>query len=231
MMKPIKMIVTDLDGTLLREDKTVSERNRLALLRCRELGIKVFFATGRSYRTKVVPQDWFDGYVRSNGAYAYAGETVVYRRTFSDETMRYILDVCNQRCITTKPRLDEQIHLPDIKPIDAEYVNSKLPADLYLIVLKEGFGQIMHKEATKVKAIEALARYWGINKTEIVAFGDDLNDIDMLSWAGNGVAMGNALDEAITAADEICLNNEEDGIAVWIEQNVFSSLQDVVSSS
>ena len=48
MNKPIKMIVTDLDGTLLRGDKTVSDRNRLALSRCRELGIKVIFATGRS---------------------------------------------------------------------------------------------------------------------------------------------------------------------------------------
>lgn len=67
MNKPIKMIVTDLDGTLLRGDKTVSDRNRLALSRCRELGIKVIFATGRSYQTKVVSKDWFDGCVYCNG--------------------------------------------------------------------------------------------------------------------------------------------------------------------
>ena len=43
----IKMIVTDLDGTLLREDKTISEFTKSALHRCRDAGIKTIFATGR----------------------------------------------------------------------------------------------------------------------------------------------------------------------------------------
>lgn len=222
MVKPIKMIVTDLDGTLLRQDKTVSDRNRLALSRCRESGVKVIFATGRSYRTKVVPQDWFDGYVSSNGAYAYAGDNLVYSRTFPGETMSYIFDICRKRSIAAENRSCEQIHLPGIKPLDAEYIKSILPPDLYLIVLKEDFGQIMHKEATKAKAVEALARHWGIDRVETAAFGDDLNDIDLLSWAGRGIAMENALNEVAAAADEICLSNEDDGIAVWIEKNVLS---------
>lgn len=214
------MIVTDLDGTLLRSDKTVTDRNRLALSRCREIGIKVVFATGRAYRTKIVPQDWFDGYVRSNGAYAYAGEVVVYKRTISDETMRYITDICTQQGLVTEPRLDEYIHLPEIRPIDSEYVKSILPADMYLIVLKEDFGQIMHKEAKKADAIEALARHWGINSGEIIAFGDDQNDINMLTWVGNGIAMGNAIDEVIAAADCVCDTNDNDGVAKWLEENV-----------
>lgn len=224
MNKRIKMIITDLDGTLLRDDKTVSDRNRLALLRCRELGIKVIFATGRSCQTKVISKDLFDGYVCCNGAYAYAGETIVYQRTFSNETTRFIVEACTQRGIAAEPRQDEEVCLPVIKPGDAEFVNSILPDNLYLIVLKENYGQIMHKEATKVKAVEALARHWGIEQFEIVAFGDDLNDIDMLSWVGVGVAMGNAVDEVITASDEVCLNNENDGIAVWIEKNISSVL-------
>ena len=52
---------------------------------------------------------------------------------------------------------------------------------------------------------------------------NDLNDIDMLSWAGIGVAMGNAVDEVIISGDEVCLSNEDDGIAVWIEENVFTA--------
>ena len=105
-----------------------------------------------------------------------------------------------------------------------EYINSILPIDLYLIALREHDGQIMHKEATKFKAVEALSRYWKIEPLEIVAFGDDLNDIDMLSWTGIGVAMGNAVDEVLTTADEVCLSNDEDGIAVWIEKNIFSTI-------
>ena len=222
MKNSIKMIITDLDGTLLRDDKTVSERNKLALSRCRELGIKVIFATGRAYRTKIVPQNWFDGYARCNGAYACAGETEIYRRTISDNDRRYILDVCNQRKITIEPRNDEEIYLPDIKPEDAEYLTSILPRDLYLLVYKENFGQIMHTEATKSKAIEALARYYAINQSETVAFGDDINDKDLIDWAGTGVAMGNALNEIKAIANEVCLSNEEDGVAIWIENNVFA---------
>jgi hydroxymethylpyrimidine pyrophosphatase-like HAD family hydrolase len=224
MNKPIKMIVTDLDGTLLRDDKAVSERNRVALFRCRELDIKVVFATGRSYRTKIVPQDWFDGHVCCNGVYAYAGETVVYQRTFSNKTTHFILDVCNKKGITAEPRWDEEVCIPDMKPGDAEYINSILPTDLYLVVTDKNYGQIMHKEATKSKAVEALARHWKIDSKNIVAFGDDLNDIDLLTWAGIGVAMENAMGEVLNCADEVCLSNENDGIAVWIEENVFSVL-------
>jgi len=43
----VKMVVTDLDGTLLRDDKTISERTLSALRRCREKGLKVVYATGR----------------------------------------------------------------------------------------------------------------------------------------------------------------------------------------
>jgi hydroxymethylpyrimidine pyrophosphatase-like HAD family hydrolase len=218
----IKMIVTDLDGTLLRDDKTVSDRNRLTLLRCRELGIKVTFATARSYRTKIVPPDWFDGYVCCNGAYAYDGETLIYQRTFSNETTHFIMDICCHKGIAAEPRWDEEVCLPDMQPGDTEYINSLLPEYLYLVVTDKNYGQIMHKEATKSKAIEALAQHWGIDKIDIVAFGDDLNDIDILSWAGIGVAMENAVDEVKNNAYEVCLSNEADGIAVWIEQNVFS---------
>jgi hydroxymethylpyrimidine pyrophosphatase-like HAD family hydrolase len=53
-----------------------------------------------------------------------------------------------------------------------------------------------------------------------VAFGDDLNDIDMLNHAGVSVAMGNALDEVKAVADYVCDTNDNDGLAKWLEENV-----------
>ena len=41
---------------------------------------------------------------------------------------------------------------------------------------------VMHKKATKANALAALAEYWDIDKSVIVAFDDDINDIDMLSY-------------------------------------------------
>ncbi len=53
---------------------------------------------------------------------------------------------------------------------------------------------------------------------EVIAFGDNLNDLEMLAWAGHGVAMGNALPEVIAVADEVAPTNNDEGIAVVIER-------------
>jgi hypothetical protein len=42
----------------------------------------------------------------------------------------------------------------------------------------------------------------------------------LLQWAGTGIAMGNALDAVKAAADTVTLSNQDDGLAVWIEENV-----------
>jgi len=97
-------------------------------------------------------------------------------------------------------------------------IEARLDDDFYLTVARDGLGQIMHKEATKSKAVAALAKQWGITRSEIIAFGDDLNDIDMLSCAGVSVAMENALDEVKTVADHICDTNDNDGVAKWLEE-------------
>ncbi len=65
----------------------------------------------------------------------------------------------------------------------------------------------------------------GIKPEEIVAFGDNHNDIGMLRLAGLGVAMGNAHDEVKAAADYITLSNAEEGVAVVIEEMILPTLR------
>ncbi len=55
--------------------------------------------------------------------------------------------------------------------------------------------------ATKATAVAAVARHHGIAQAEVVAFGDGLNDVAMLRWAGCGIAVGHAMPEARAAAD------------------------------
>ena len=74
------------------------------------------------------------------------------------------------------------------------------------------------KDATKEKAITALCDYLKLSPQKIAAFGDDFNDIGMLKLCGKGIAMQNAIDEVKQVADEICLSNEEDGVAKKIIQ-------------
>lgn len=58
----------------------------------------------------------------------------------------------------------------------------------------------------------------GIEPSELVAFGDGQNDVAMLSLAGTGVAMGNAVEEAKSVSDMVTGNNNEDGIAQALEK-------------
>ena len=70
---------------------------------------------------------------------------------------------------------------------------------------------------TKAAALARLCDRWCIDPADVVAFGDNLNDVEMLRFAGLGVAMGNAEPEAVAAADRVTLTNNEDGVAAVIE--------------
>lgn len=103
---------------------------------------------------------------------------------------------------------------------DVEFLNKLIPEGLYMTVSRDNLAQIMSVDATKSKTISRLAKHWNIGMEEIVAFGDDLNDIDMIEACGMGVAMGNALEEVKKKADHICDTNDNDGIAKWLLANI-----------
>ena len=249
----IKMIVTDLDGTLLRTDKTISEYTKNTLAQCREAGIKLVYATGRGGSDSVISPDCFDARINMNGAIAKIGETVIYERPISYDIVRSFLMSCDKRGLKVTSQSEsihysnflvsdvwpwinnfeivnfmnhnvdaQKIYLVGLLPEDLDFISSILPNELYMVIANDGLLMIMHKEATKSKAVSAIAGYWGIKQSEIVAFGDDLNDIDMLSFAGTSIATGNAFDEVKTAANHVCDTNDNDGVAKWLEGNVLS---------
>ena len=67
-----------------------------------------------------------------------------------------------------------------------------------------------------------MAKLLNISLSEIVSFGDDCNDLEMLQICGTGVAVSNAVAEVKTAADCVTLSNDEDGVADWIEKNILT---------
>ena len=77
--------------------------------------------------------------------------------------------------------------------------------------------EINREDATKGRALLALAKHLDLAREQVMAFGDGLNDISMIESAGIGVAMGNAVDEVRRAADIITADNDEDGVAAVIE--------------
>jgi len=254
----IKMVVFDLDGTLLRSDKTVSPRTIDTLRRCQAAGIKNAYATGRGSSADVlVPHGLCSGKITLNGATARvcddSGETVVYSRRIPYVTARPFLLACHARGLKMTSEADgvhytnhpppsgawgnaiahwqltdfathdldaEKIYSYDLSAEDIDFIMQALPADLYGVMAVDGVLMIMHREATKAKAVAALAATWGIAQHDIAAFGDDLNDLDMLQYAGKGIAMGNASDAVKAAADTSCDTNDNNGVAQWLEENI-----------
>ena len=65
----------------------------------------------------------------------------------------------------------------------------------------------------KASGLAYVAERLGVDSSDVLAIGDGRNDLEMLRWAGRGVAMGQAPDEVKEAADEVTASIEDDGAA------------------
>ena len=74
------------------------------------------------------------------------------------------------------------------------------------------FTDIVSSANSKASGMEAICRHYGIRQEDTIAFGDGGNDIDMLQWAGIGIAMGNADDTVKQAADMVTTSVDDEGI-------------------
>jgi hydroxymethylpyrimidine pyrophosphatase-like HAD family hydrolase len=80
------------------------------------------------------------------------------------------------------------------------------------------FLEICHPMAQKSYGLAQLAEHLGIRQDEIIAIGDNNNDLDMLRYAGLGVAVDNAVQAAKEAADRLTASNNDDGVARLIQE-------------
>lgn len=82
-----------------------------------------------------------------------------------------------------------------------------------LLPLPISVGEISDPKVNKGNAVRALCRHYGMDTADCIAFGDSMNDAEMLRTAGIGVAMGNAPEQVQSLADLVCDRCECDGIA------------------
>ena len=82
----------------------------------------------------------------------------------------------------------------------------------------DGLVEISPLGISKAIGVQQVAHPLEITAEDVVAFGDMPNDVPLLSWAGHGVAMGNAHPEAIAAANEVTAPNSDDGVARVLER-------------
>lgn len=97
----------------------------------------------------------------------------------------------------------------------AEKLLSNLPVD-YASGIPLNF-EISPKGVNKGVGLETLSRVTGIPLSQMIAVGDEGNDLAMIQTAGFGVAMGNAIDAVIEAADAMTADCDHDGVAEVIK--------------
>ncbi len=249
-MGNIRMVVTDLDGTFLRSDKTISAYTAGVIRKLRQRGILFVAATARPVRAvkEVLPDFPLDGGIYHNGAVVYDGDFQIDGTGIGGavDLCSRILAECpgchisaesedvlyaNFDAGTIWPGID-YIPTPDFLELTGKTVDKIilevssleemetyrpfLSEDQYLLLSENRIAMIMNRKATKANGIRLLAQRHGISLENIVAFGDDYNDIDMLKTCGVGVAMANALEAVKESADAVCSSNDEDGVAHWL---------------
>ena len=250
----IKMILTDLDHTLLHHNGSISEETLGVLSECRKRGIRFAIATARYWigAEKYIDILRPDYEITTDGTLIHAGGDCIYSCEFSKEETNLIV----RRLLEEKPGAEitvahgktvywnslhiaesERLHKavyndytsdPDVR---ANKIVAELPDDSIALKIAEETGcklqcyrgehwySFLPAGSGKTAAICALSEMSGIGIKDIVAFGDDSNDIEMLRLCGTGVAVANAVPEALKAADEVTLTNDEDGVAKWLAEN------------
>lgn len=258
------LIALDLDGTLLKDDKTISVKTKQVIQKAKEQGHTVMIATGRPFRSSEMYYRELElntPIVNFNGAFIHHPldhSWGVYHYPLDIQVAKEIIDTCRTYHfynIIAEVMDDVYFHYHDEKLLDifglgnpkimtgdlAEYLNDS-PTSLLIHTEEEQLKQIrlhlseIHAEMVehrswaapwhvieiirsglnKAIGLKKTADYYNIPQERVIAFGDEDNDLEMLEFAGRGVAMGNAIDIVKNIADDITLCNEEDGVAVYL---------------
>ncbi len=251
----IKMIVTDLDNTLLRGDKSISEYTISTLMKYQDKGIKIAFATARSTQAASRFLDQFtpDVFIGYGGAVSYAGEEIISRFDIPADISSQLINECLQEpeisyvhAINESVAYTNRINSSDTDSFHYKYfdfssnnnisylkislvtsnshvverIASNYPMLDVLRYTGENLYRFANGNAVKWNAIKAVSDYYNISTDMVVAFGDDINDLEMIKNCGVGVAVENAIEKVKSVANYICDINDNDGVAKWLEERI-----------
>lgn len=260
-----RLVALDLDGTLLRDDLTMSSRVADALRCAQEQGVQITLASGRGYPAL---KPWVQRLGITSPVIGYQGARITDPLTdqticeypFPPELVAEVADYARECDLSLTLYANDEIYVERKRHSDAFYnkwfglsihvvdsIAAALPANpvKFLITatkeeldalhpeVEARFGsclQIVRSHAlflegmalgvTKGTALAWVAQHLRIPQAETLAMGDAGNDVEMLAWAGMGVAMGNASADARAAANYVAPSVDDDGVAVALERFV-----------
>jgi Cof subfamily protein (haloacid dehalogenase superfamily) len=244
-----KLILFDIDGTLLDHNKKMPITTLNAIKKLKDLGHYVAIATGRApFMFQDIRKSLsISSYIGFNGQYVVMDGKPIYKNplkkttlhklhshsveaghplVFMDNnTMRASLE--NHRHIHESlgtlnfnhPEVDPNYYKENdiyqtllfCKQVDEPTYLENYP-DFKFIRWHQVSTDVLPVGGSKAKGIEILMRRLGFNQADVIAFGDGLNDLEMLKFAGTGVAMGNGVQSAKDIANIVTKPVDEGGI-------------------
>lgn len=271
---PIRLLATDIDGTLLNPQFQISEGDLNALRKAHASGIEIVLVTGRrhSFALPIAKQLGFDLWlISSNGAVTrslsgetfhrdmmpaatcrelcgamreFRGNTVL---TFDKETKgALVLEHMDELGASIRRWLEKNIEFIDfIVPIENALVSDPIQAMFCGTIARmnaalktlENAGMedkttvlrteypardllmidVLNAGCSKGHALERWTKYRGFRRDEVMAVGDNHNDVEMLEFAGHPVIMGNACEELRGRGWRVTRGNDACGVAAAVE--------------
>jgi Cof subfamily protein (haloacid dehalogenase superfamily) len=273
-LSPVRLLATDIDGTLLNPLFQVSEGDLVGLRRAHSAGIEVVLVTGRrhTFALPIAEQLGFDLWlISSNGAVtrSLAGETF-HRDMMPRETCLRLCTAMQEYRGHTVLTFDKESkgaivleHMDDLNPSirrwlekNIDYIEFVVPLEDSLIkdpvqamfcgstekmaralVALENTGMdeqitvlrteypardlsmidVLNAGCSKGHALARWAEYRGFARGEVMAIGDNHNDVEMLEFSGHPVIMGNACEELRARGWTVTLGNDACGVAAAVD--------------
>lgn len=254
MNNEIKLVLCDLDGTLLNSQKEIPIQFHEVFEKLQEHGIALGTATGRPFtnmkvkfnetskqmscvcenggcvafngniiHTEDIPKDICEKVVTKTRELGNCSAVLcALNATYIENTETHMIEACKEYYpdlvivddlleiddtivkISIRDFIDSKTHVgPAVKGID-ERVDSA-SSDKHWV-------DIMNKGVSKAKGIEILCQHMGISTDQVMAFGDEMNDYEMLKKVKYSYAMENAIDPIKEICAFSCESNDNDGV-------------------
>ena len=270
-----KIVVLDVDGTLLNSDRIITDRMRVALIKIQQMGVRIVLATGRpTYGVmplaKELELDKNDGYILPyNGGQIISAKTgnILFEKrinikslpyldrkanknnfailTYHEDTI-YTNDIANEHIIKeaelNSMRLKEVssfaesitfspykcMLVSDNEPalVDLEgHWKRRLAGEVDVFRSEKFFLEVVPPFIDKANTLSLLLEKLEVKPENVIAIGDGVRDVAMIQVAGLGIAMGNAQDSVKACADYVTLTNDEDGVALALENLLLTDIR------
>ncbi|MDW6002588.1 Cof-type HAD-IIB family hydrolase [Vibrio mangrovi] len=267
--KDIRIVASDLDGTLLAPDHKLSSFTKSTLKTLHQKGYTFIFATGR-HHVDVAGIREIAGIpafmITSNGARIHSPDNqLMFSRNVPAEMIQSLIDVCKDdediyihlyhedqwlisqadealRQYHNDSRFTFQLFDPENPPLDnvskiffthkqrshdalahyEEMLNQRFAGRVTIAFSSPWCLEVMGPEISKGHALQVVANSLDKTLTHCLAFGDGMNDVEMLSMAGRGLVMNTAHEKVLSALPQIerIGSNEDDAVAHYLNTHL-----------